>query len=150
MNKTKQNKTKQNKTKHSLLCRYGLTSAAALLLTFGGVSAVKADEQSNIEALQSQLQALRENLPKVGDNIPKHDVFRQHVFYKHLEEFEARLDFYLKTLDGSLSQLQGPRGEKGDQGPRGEQGLRGEIGPEGPQGKTGPAGPAGPVGPRGA
>ncbi|HGI1577362.1 TPA: hypothetical protein ACJQEQ_001877, partial [Streptococcus pyogenes] len=78
------------------------------MLTFGGVSAVKADEQSNIEALQSQLQALRENLPKVGDNIPKHDVFRQHVFYKHLEEFEARLDFYLKTLDGSLSQLQGP------------------------------------------
>ncbi|HFI0224963.1 TPA: hypothetical protein ACGOPW_000484, partial [Streptococcus pyogenes] len=42
-NKTKQNKTKQNKTKHSLLCRYGLTSAAALLLTFGGASAVKAD-----------------------------------------------------------------------------------------------------------
>ncbi|HHJ9533397.1 TPA: peptidase, partial [Streptococcus pyogenes] len=31
----------------SLLCRYGLTSAAALLLTFGGASAVRADGQQD-------------------------------------------------------------------------------------------------------
>ncbi|HFX5557333.1 TPA: peptidase, partial [Streptococcus pyogenes] len=47
-NKTKQNKTKQNKTKQNLLCRYGLTSAAALLLTFGSASAVKADESDDL------------------------------------------------------------------------------------------------------
>ncbi|HEP1424241.1 TPA: peptidase, partial [Streptococcus pyogenes] len=50
-NKTKQNKTKQNKTKHSLLCRYGLTSAAALLLTFGGASAVRADDSNEAKAV---------------------------------------------------------------------------------------------------
>ncbi len=56
-NKTKQNKTKQNKTKtkHSLLCRYGLTSAAALLLTFGGASAVKADEQEEKAKVRTEL-----------------------------------------------------------------------------------------------
>ncbi|HFN2791922.1 TPA: hypothetical protein ACHDDA_000512, partial [Streptococcus pyogenes] len=104
-NKTKQNKTKQNKTKHSLLCRYGLTSAAALLLTFGGASAVKANEQSNIGALQSQLQDLRENLPKVGDNIPDYNVLRKHEFYQHLQKFEDQLNLYLKVLDQNLSQL---------------------------------------------
>ncbi|HER6612583.1 TPA: collagen-like protein, partial [Streptococcus pyogenes] len=130
-NKTKQNKTKQNKTKHSLLCRYGLTSAAALLLTFGGASAVKADEQQTIQRTQEQLQALREAFPKLEDSIPKHDVLRQHVFYKHLQDFEARLDFYLKTLDGSLSQLQGPRGERGEAGPAGARGPEGPMGPRG-------------------
>ncbi|HFN2782650.1 TPA: hypothetical protein ACHDCD_000791, partial [Streptococcus pyogenes] len=130
MNKTKQNKTKQNKTKHSLLCRYGLTSAAALLLTFGGASAVKANEQSNIGALQSQLQDLRENLPKVGDNIPDYNVLRKHEFYQHLQKFEDQLNLYLKVLDQNLSQLQGPRGDKGETG---EQGPRGAQGPAGPQ-----------------
>ncbi|HFZ7583283.1 TPA: peptidase, partial [Streptococcus pyogenes] len=48
------NKTKQNKTKHSLLCRYGLTSAAALLLTFGGASAVKADGEDAQKRAQIQ------------------------------------------------------------------------------------------------
>lgn len=56
MNKTK-TKQKQNKTKtkHSLLCRYGLTSAAALLLTFGGASAVKADEQEEKAKVRTEL-----------------------------------------------------------------------------------------------
>ncbi|HEQ9704236.1 TPA: peptidase, partial [Streptococcus pyogenes] len=34
----------------SLLCRYGLTSAAALLLAFGGASAVRADDSNEAEA----------------------------------------------------------------------------------------------------
>ncbi|HFX4103219.1 TPA: hypothetical protein ACIEKG_001511, partial [Streptococcus pyogenes] len=121
-------RTKQNKTKHSLLCRYGLTSAAALLLTFGGASAVKADEQQTIQRTQEQLQALRENFPKVGDNIPTYHVFRQHEFYKHLQKFEDQLNLYLKVLDENLSQLQGPRGEQGERGPVGPQGLPGKDG----------------------
>ncbi|HFJ4934700.1 TPA: peptidase, partial [Streptococcus pyogenes] len=64
-NKTKQNKTKQNKTKHSLLCRYGLTSAAALLLTFGGASAVRADVNDQGASAQAQAKnKLLENLVK--------------------------------------------------------------------------------------
>ncbi|HGN3650081.1 TPA: hypothetical protein ACKQ35_001354, partial [Streptococcus pyogenes] len=106
------------------------------MLTFGGASAVKGDEQkSNIEALQSQLQDLRENLPKVGDNIPEYNVLRKHEFYEHLQKFEDQLNLYLKVLDQNLSKLQGPRGDKG------------ETGEQGPRGAQGPAGPAGPVGP---
>ncbi|HHJ6970523.1 TPA: hypothetical protein ACQMXN_001846, partial [Streptococcus pyogenes] len=117
-NKTKQNKTKQNKTKHSLLCRYGLTSAAALLLAFGGASAVRADQRT-IEMTQEQLQAIREAFPKLEDSVPGYDVLSQHGFYKHLREFEHQLGFYLKTLDQNLSQLQGERGETGPAGPAG-------------------------------
>ncbi|HEQ8841956.1 TPA: collagen-like protein, partial [Streptococcus pyogenes] len=156
MNKTKQNKTKQNKTKqNSLLCRYGLTSAAALLLAFGGASAVKADQQPTIEETQSQLQDLREAFPKLEDSYQEWDIFRQNKIYKHLDEFEHKLNSYLKVLDGSLSQL---KGEKGERGPVGPAGPQGETGPAGPAGKNGEAGakgdrgetgPAGPQGPRG-
>ncbi|MEY2162389.1 hypothetical protein AB7978_02450, partial [Streptococcus pyogenes] len=61
-NKTKQNKTKQNKTKHSLLCRYGLTSAAALLLAFGGASAVRADDQENKANVREKREKLLKEL----------------------------------------------------------------------------------------
>ncbi|HER8983911.1 TPA: hypothetical protein ACJPB8_001758, partial [Streptococcus pyogenes] len=149
------NKTKQNKTKHSLLCRYGLTSAAALLLAFGGASAVKADQQPTIEETQSQLQDLREAFPKLEDSYQEWDIFRQNKIYKHLDEFEHKLNSYLKVLDGSLSQLKGEKGERGPVGPAGPQGLqgtkgdRGETGEQGQRGETGPAGPQGPAGPVG-
>ncbi|HHJ9875309.1 TPA: peptidase, partial [Streptococcus pyogenes] len=67
-NKTKQNKTKQNKTKqNSLLCRYGLTSAAALLLTFGGASAVRADDKAKAEVRNQLLEKLGEGLNDIQD-----------------------------------------------------------------------------------
>ncbi|HER4533207.1 TPA: peptidase, partial [Streptococcus pyogenes NGAS751] len=47
----------------SLLCRYGLTSAAALLLTFGGASAVKADGNGKDELMNS----LSQKLQKIND-----------------------------------------------------------------------------------
>ncbi|MGZ7429325.1 LPXTG-anchored collagen-like adhesin Scl2/SclB, partial [Streptococcus pyogenes] len=160
------NKTKQNR----LLCRYGLTSAAALLLTFGGASAVKADQQPTIEETQSRLQDLREAFPKLEDSYKEWDIFRQNKIYKHLDEFEHKLNSYLKVLDGSLSQLKGEQGDRGPAGKDGEAGAQGPMGPAGPRGErgepgvkgdrgaTGPQGPAGkdgevgaqgPVGPRG-
>ncbi|HGA4565071.1 TPA: hypothetical protein ACISRR_001755, partial [Streptococcus pyogenes] len=131
------NKTKQNKTKHSLLCRYGLTSAAALLLAFGGASAVKADQQPTIEETQSQLQDLREAFPKLEDSYQEWDIFRQNKIYKHLDEFEHKLNSYLKVLDGSLSQLKGEKGERGPVGPAGPQGPAGPVGPAGKDGQDG-------------
>ncbi|MFB1286952.1 hypothetical protein ACETGY_04660, partial [Streptococcus pyogenes] len=82
MNKTKQNKTKQNKTKQNkLLCRYGLTSAAALLLTFGGVSAVKADEQQTIAETQKRLLKLREEFPDVKKIYESNSVYKDTPYY---------------------------------------------------------------------
>ncbi|HEQ9503328.1 TPA: collagen-like protein, partial [Streptococcus pyogenes] len=135
-NKTKQNKTKQNKTKHSLLCRYGLTSAAALLLTFGGASAVKADNES-IVATQRKLSELREGFPKVTDSFKNNNLWSSNPVYQHLKALEEGLNKYLLELDSNLHHL------KGDQGEQGLQGLQGAPGAKGDRGETGPAGPAG-------
>ncbi|HER1679274.1 TPA: collagen-like protein, partial [Streptococcus pyogenes] len=144
-NKTKQNKTKQNKTKHSLLCRYGLTSAAALLLTFGGASAVKADSRS-IRETQEKLYELQEQFPKVEDIYKDNSVLRQTPVYKYLEQLDKSLKSYLQELNGGLHHLKGDQGEPGKQG---EQGPRGEVGPAGPRGERGPVGPAGEAGAKG-
>ncbi|HEP6774210.1 TPA: collagen-like protein, partial [Streptococcus pyogenes] len=165
------NKTKQNKTKHSLLCRYGLTSAAALLLTFGGASAVKADAVGR-QQVQDELQNQRKALPRLKEfykDTPNSGVENTPI-YKYLTEMEGKLNRYLETLDEGLHQLQGDkgepgaqgpagprgetgpageRGEKGAQGPRGEQGPQGLPGKDGEAGAQGPAGPMGPAGERG-
>ncbi|HFX4148185.1 TPA: hypothetical protein ACIEKX_000591, partial [Streptococcus pyogenes] len=121
-NKTKQNKTKQNKTKQNrLLCRYGLTSAAALLLTFGGASAVKADAAS-IKEVQAKLQSYRQALPRFKNyntNTPNSGV-EDTPTYKYLTEMEDKLNRYLETLDEGLDQLQGAKGDKGETGPQGK------------------------------
>ncbi|HEQ0536285.1 TPA: hypothetical protein VDZ73_000940, partial [Streptococcus pyogenes] len=162
VNKTKQNKTKQNKTKHSLLCRYGLTSAAALLLTFGGASAVKADVAGR-QQVQDELQKQRKELPRLKDylNNSLNSGQEDTPIYKYLTRMEEKLNNYLETLDEGLHHLQGDKGEKGapgEQGPMGpagpagkdgEAGAKGEVGPQGPQGETGPAGPQGPRGDKG-
>ncbi|HFZ4672136.1 TPA: hypothetical protein ACIKPI_001153, partial [Streptococcus pyogenes] len=126
-NKTKQNKTKQNKTKHSLLCRYGLTSAAALLLTFGGASAVKADAVGR-QQVQDELQNQRKALPRLKEfykDTPNSGVENTPI-YKYLTEMEGKLNRYLETLDKGLHQLQGDKGEPGAQGPAGPMGPAGE------------------------
>ncbi|HHP5860298.1 TPA: LPXTG-anchored collagen-like adhesin Scl2/SclB, partial [Streptococcus pyogenes] len=130
-NKTKQNKTKQNKTKHSLLCRYGLTSAAALLLTFGGASAVKADEQG-IREIQQNLSEIRDNFPKVTESFKDNNIYPQNPVYKHLEALEKSLNDYLSALDKNLHHLKGDRGETGPAGPAGPKGAQGDRGETGP------------------
>ncbi|HEQ8738993.1 TPA: collagen-like protein, partial [Streptococcus pyogenes] len=137
------NKTKQNR----LLCRYGLTSAAALLLTFGGASAVKADVEGR-QQVQDKLQKQREALPRVKDYYKdiRNAGVEDSPVYKYLTDMEDKLNRYLETLDEGLHQLQG---DKGDRGPQGPAGKDGEAGPRGDRGETGPAGPRGPQGERG-
>ncbi|HER6834515.1 TPA: LPXTG cell wall anchor domain-containing protein [Streptococcus pyogenes] len=144
------NKTKQNKTKHSLLCRYGLTSAAALLLTFGGASAVKADAVGR-QQVQDELQNQRKALPRLKEfykDTPNSGVENTPI-YKYLTEMEGKLNRYLETLDEGLHQLQGDKGEPGAQGPAGPMGPAGERGEKGAQGAKGDRGETGPAGPRG-
>ncbi|HHD3046730.1 TPA: LPXTG-anchored collagen-like adhesin Scl2/SclB, partial [Streptococcus pyogenes] len=134
----------------SLLCRYGLTSAAALLLTFGGASAVRADEAGR-KGVQDDLQKQREAFPQLKkylENSPYSGQENTPIF-QYLFQLEGKLNNYLKTLDGGLHHLQG---DQGPAGPAGPAGPRGEAGPAGPRGEAGPAGPrgeAGPAGPRG-
>ncbi|HGI7002647.1 TPA: hypothetical protein ACJTOA_001949, partial [Streptococcus pyogenes] len=131
-----------------LLCRYGLTSAAALLLTFGGASAVKADGEG-IRETQQELQEIRKNFPSVTEDFKDNNVYYGHPIIKHLTSLEEQLQKYLQKLDQNLHHLkggQGPRGDKGETGPQGLQGAkgeRGEAGPQGPAGKDGEAGAQG-------
>ncbi|HEQ3708497.1 TPA: LPXTG-anchored collagen-like adhesin Scl2/SclB [Streptococcus pyogenes] len=173
-NKTKQNKTKQNKTKHSLLCRYGLTSAAALLLTFGGASAVRADAQGASNNNKEKLiRELGEGLTRIEKSkIPTPGADDMEKLLKYLQERDkAEDDWRSRLLQGMQERAfdgrdgqpgpagpagargpagsQGPRGPEGPQGPVGKAGDRGETGPQGPAGKDGEAGAQGPVGPQG-
>ncbi|HEQ3710111.1 TPA: adhesin Scl2 [Streptococcus pyogenes] len=158
VNKTKQNKTKQNKTKHSLLCRYGLTSAAALLLTFGGASAVKAEENEKVREQEKLIQQLSEKLVEINDlqtlNGDKESIQSLVDYLTRRGKLEEEWMEYLNS--GIQRKLfvgpKGPAGEKGEQGPTGKQGERGETGPAGPRGdkgETGDKGAQGPVGPAG-
>ncbi len=177
MNKTKQNKTKQNKTKHSLLCRYGLTSAAALLLTFGGASAVKADgedaqKRAQIQKREELLSALidgtsrleNKQFPYPGstglDDTYMNSLIQYLQERKQIEDkWRASLlkgiqDHVLDGQDGDRGEAgpAGPRGEAGPAGPRGEagkDGAKGDRGEAGKDGAKGDRGEAGPAGPRG-
>ncbi|HFN6958314.1 TPA: LPXTG-anchored collagen-like adhesin Scl2/SclB [Streptococcus pyogenes] len=148
----------QNKTKHSLLCRYGLTSAAALLLTFGGASAVKAEENEKVREQEKLIQQLSEKLVEINDlqtlNGDKESIQSLVDYLTRRGKLEEEWMEYLNS--GIQRKLfvgpKGPAGEKGEQGPTGKQGERGETGPAGPRGdkgETGDKGAQGPVGPAG-
>ncbi|MFQ8360828.1 LPXTG-anchored collagen-like adhesin Scl2/SclB [Streptococcus pyogenes] len=171
------NKTKQNKTKHSLLCRYGLTSAAALLLTFGGASAVKADgedaqKRAQIQKREELLSALIDGTSRLENKQFPYpgstglDDTYMNSLIQYLQERKQIEDKWRASLlkgiqDHVLDGQDGDRGEAGPAGPRGEAGKdgakgdRGEAGPAGPRGEAGKdgakgdRGEAGPAGPRG-
>ncbi|HER6879666.1 TPA: LPXTG-anchored collagen-like adhesin Scl2/SclB [Streptococcus pyogenes] len=165
------NKTKQNKTKHSLLCRYGLTSAAALLLTFGGASAVKADgedaqKRAQIQKREELLSALIDGTSRLENKQFPYpgstglDDTYMNSLIQYLQERKQIEDKWRASLlkgiqDHVLDGQDGDRGEAGPAGPRGEAGKdgakgdRGEAGPAGPRGEAGPAGPRGEAGPAG-
>ncbi|HEQ4642960.1 TPA: collagen-like protein, partial [Streptococcus pyogenes] len=143
-NKTKQNKTKQNKTKHSLLCRYGLTSAAALLLAFGGASAVKANEK--VKDQEELIKKLSEKLTQINDlrtlDSDKESIksLVDYLTQRGKIEEEWMEDLYSGVQHKLFAGAQGPRGEKGEPGdrgaagPAGPRGLRGEKGEPGEKG----------------
>ncbi|HHL9907257.1 TPA: hypothetical protein ACRBUF_001608, partial [Streptococcus pyogenes] len=118
------------------------------MLTFGGASAVKADNES-IADTQRKLSELRSRFPKVDDKFKDNNLWNNSPIYQHLKSLEDSLDKYLSELDKNLHHLKGDKGEQGLQGPRGLQGDRGEVGPRGEQGPAGPAGKDGEKGDQG-
>ncbi|HER0777678.1 TPA: peptidase, partial [Streptococcus pyogenes] len=91
----------------SLLCRYGLTSAAALLLTFGGASAVRAnDHQLELSrkrnTLMGELNELHNNIEMKSGTLPSSngDVEESTVkkILKYLEERDRLEDQWREKL----------------------------------------------------
>ncbi|HFH9886613.1 TPA: hypothetical protein ACGOOP_000483, partial [Streptococcus pyogenes] len=103
------------------------------MLTFGGASAVKADEQG-IREIQQNLSEIRDKFPKVTESFKDNNLYPQNPVYKHLEALEKSLNDYLSALDKNLHHLKGDRGETGPAGPVGP---RGAQGPRGDKGETG-------------
>ncbi|HER8989292.1 TPA: LPXTG cell wall anchor domain-containing protein [Streptococcus pyogenes] len=139
-----------NKTKHSLLCRYGLTSAAALLLTFGGASAVRADAQEALNSNKEKLiRELGEGLIRIEKSkipTPGADDIEKILTYLK-ERDKAEDDWRSRLLQGMQERaFDGRDGEKGPAGPRGDKGETGEQGLPGKAGERGETGPQGPAG----
>ncbi|HES1205082.1 TPA: hypothetical protein VNK10_001799, partial [Streptococcus pyogenes] len=151
--------TSKHHNLNKLVWRYGLTSAAAVLLAFGGgASSVKAEGAPGTmtqEERQEEIQKIREKLEKEYPNSEKEE-FRYKTWYGKSYLDEGR---YLKSLENVTKETlqkiveliekgatQGPAGPKGDTGPAGPAGPRGERGPQGEKGVQGLKGEKGETG----
>ncbi|VHE90846.1 LPXTG-anchored collagen-like adhesin Scl1/SclA [Streptococcus pyogenes] len=155
--------TSKHHNLNKLVWRYGLTSAAAVLLAFGGgVSSVKADnqnEKSRAELLQklSDLQSQHQkDVPQTKDIPQAFTLWGTSYDSEELYKYLQRVEDYLKQqkeheekwkkeiTDGLKSDaLRGEKGERGLPGLTGLPGLPGERGPRGPKGDRGEKGEAG-------
>ncbi|HEP2486013.1 TPA: LPXTG cell wall anchor domain-containing protein [Streptococcus pyogenes] len=168
--------TSKHHNLNKLVWRYGLTSAAAVLLAFGGgASSVKAEDSETATARTKLLEKLTELRSQSQDRVPQtSDITQAYTLwgtsydsvelYKYLQQIEEYLQkqkyheeqWKKEITDGLKSGAL--RGEKGEAGPQGEKGLPGltglpglpgERGPRGPKGDRGETGAQGPVGPQG-
>ncbi|HHX7290877.1 TPA: hypothetical protein ACVHSZ_000964, partial [Streptococcus pyogenes] len=146
---------------NKLVWRYGLTSAAAVLLAFGGgASSVKAEvspsqRKEEINGIKESLK----NYPQMGDDrFWQRGVFgssfKDDVYQKEVEQYtkEALTKILGLIEKGATQGPKGDRGETGAQGPvgpQGETGKDGAPGEKGPKGDRGETGAQGPVGPQG-
>ncbi|HEP1249049.1 TPA: collagen-like protein, partial [Streptococcus pyogenes] len=157
--------TSKHHNLNKLVWRYGLTSAAAVLLAFGGgASSVKAEVTSLSKAdRDKKIQSIKDHLktyPQMsnqkfwesrwygGKN------FKEEEFQKELDKFTQKalteiLDLIEKGATKGEKGDAGPRGERGPAGPQGEAGKDGAPGEKGEKGDRGETGAQGPVGPQG-
>ncbi|HGN4441468.1 TPA: hypothetical protein ACKQ9C_000372, partial [Streptococcus pyogenes] len=133
--------TSKHHNLNKLVWRYGLTSAAAVLLAFGGgASSVKAEVTSLSKAdRDKKIQSIKDHL-KTYPQMSNQKFWESRWYggknFKE-EEFQKELDkFTQKALTEILDLIEkgATKGEKGDAGPRGE---RGPAGPQGEAGKDG-------------
>ncbi|VHB00807.1 collagen-like surface protein [Streptococcus pyogenes] len=161
--------TSKHHNLNKLVWRYGLTSAAAVLLAFGGgVSSVKADDlKTNSLGPRAKLLEDLKNLKSGPGDIPKtSEIAEQQSFftgtsydsvdiYKYLKEIEEYLkkqkkheedwkEMITKGLESGA--LRGEKGAPGEPGPKGDKGEDGKVGPKGDKGETGERGEKGEAG----
>ncbi|HER3274815.1 TPA: collagen-like protein, partial [Streptococcus pyogenes] len=141
--------TSKHHNLNKLVWRYGLTSAAAVLLAFGGgVSSVKADDlKTNSLGPRAKLLEDLKNLKSGPGDIPKtSEIAEQQSFftgtsydsvdiYKYLKEIEEYLkkqkkheedwkEMITKGLESGA--LRGEKGAPGEPGPKGDKGEDGK------------------------
>ncbi|HFD7970913.1 TPA: LPXTG-anchored collagen-like adhesin Scl1/SclA [Streptococcus pyogenes] len=165
--------TSKHHNLNKLVWRYGLTSAAAVLLAFGGgASSVKA-ETFSVQKRQAEIDRIKQ---EIQDKYPKLTEAQYQGYgllgnqYTDYDKYQVGLEKYtqeiLKEIVGLIEKgaTQGPKGDPGPAGPRGPvgpvgpagkpgkdgvQGERGKQGIPGPKGDKGETGAQGPVGPQG-
>ncbi|VGU68592.1 LPXTG cell wall anchor domain-containing protein [Streptococcus pyogenes] len=161
--------TSKHHNLNKLVWRYGLTSAAAVLLAFGGgASSVKAEDSETartklLETLTELRSQNQNDVPQTKSIEEKRTIFGTSIYdsaalYQYLEKIEKYLEKqkeheekWKKEITEGL-ESGALRGEKGVPGPKGQDGApgeRGQEGPVGPAGKAGPKGERGPAGPKG-
>ncbi|HEQ0362162.1 TPA: collagen-like protein, partial [Streptococcus pyogenes] len=140
---------------NKLVWRYGLTSAAAVLLAFGGgASNVKAEGTLSSTEREAKIKKFKEDLtkyPKLSEdkfwysNILGMKYFKEEEYLNSLQSFtEQRLQDIVNLIEKGAT-----KGEKGETGAQGPAGPRGERGPQGLEGKQGKAGEKGERGEQG-
>ncbi|HFH9704046.1 TPA: LPXTG-anchored collagen-like adhesin Scl1/SclA [Streptococcus pyogenes] len=144
--------TSKHHNLNKLVWRYGLTSAAAVLLAFGGgASSVKAETAGASMTPQERTRKIEE-IKKSLESYPKMDDskfwestwyggsrFKDNDFQDALKKFtEQRLKDILQLIEKGAT-----KGDKGDTGERGEKGETGATGAQGPQGEAGEKGEKG-------
>ncbi|HES1290267.1 TPA: collagen-like protein, partial [Streptococcus pyogenes] len=160
--------TSKHHNLNKLIWRYGLTSAAAVLLAFGGgASSVKAENENSETARAKLLERLNGLQSQHQNDVPQTESIEEKLtlwgssiydsaeLYKYLEKIEDYLEKqkkheeeWKKEITAGLKSgaLRGERGEAGPKGPQGEKGVPGVQGPKGQDGAQGERGPAGPKG----
>ncbi|HGI7415900.1 TPA: LPXTG-anchored collagen-like adhesin Scl1/SclA [Streptococcus pyogenes] len=156
--------TSKHHNLNKLVWRYGLTSAAAVLLAFGGgASSVKA-ETFSVQKRQAEIDRIKQ---EIQDKYPKLTEAQYQGYgllgnqYTDYDKYQVGLEKYtqeiLKEIVGLIEKgaTQGPKGDRGETGaqgpvgPQGETGKDGAPGEKGEKGDRGETGAQGPVGPQG-
>ncbi|HHJ9977199.1 TPA: LPXTG-anchored collagen-like adhesin Scl1/SclA [Streptococcus pyogenes] len=152
--------TSKHHNLNKLVWRYGLTSAAAVLLAFGGgASSVKAEGATlSTEERTKKIKEIKELIntyPELSDgkfwdkDWLRRPYFKEEDYLKSLKEFtEQRLSEIVDLIEKGATQ--GPAGPEGKPGPKGDKGETGARGPRGERGETGLQGPKGEAGKDGA
>ncbi|HER6342320.1 TPA: collagen-like protein, partial [Streptococcus pyogenes] len=157
---------------NKLVWRYGLTSAAAVLLAFGGgASSVKADDTPMSSAeREKKIEQIRKDLesyPKVSDsrfqdsNLFGMSYFNDEKYLAYLQSYtEEKLRDIVDLIEKGATKGDkgepgpvgpaGPEGKQGKPGERGAQGIQGLKGDKGERGEKGEPGIQGPKGKDGA
>ncbi|HGK8126398.1 TPA: collagen-like protein, partial [Streptococcus pyogenes] len=144
--------TSKHHNLNKLVWRYGLTSAAAVLLAFGGgASNVKADDaqakQQNerSQKIQKIKDYIEKSYPKYGDDkYWSPGYFGTTVFDS--KRYQQELDDFTQKALKDIVDLVDKAGIKGKQGKPGKRGAQGIQGPKGDKGETGERGEKGEAG----
>ncbi|HFN2688654.1 TPA: LPXTG-anchored collagen-like adhesin Scl1/SclA [Streptococcus pyogenes] len=152
--------TSKHHNLNKLVWRYGLTSAAAVLLAFGGVaSSVKAEGATlSTEERAKKIQEINDYISSKYPNLSDENYQRSGWFGRtelDFDKYQKGLENYTQEALKKIVELiekgatQGPAGPAGPRGPKGEDGKAGAPGKDGAQGPKGDKGETGERGEKG-